>query len=42
MSQLTLLKPMGQAIRKQFLDSETPAALAFVAWVRRLFTIQNI
>lgn len=30
-------KPLGQSITKTYFDSDTPAALAFVSWMRRLF-----
>ena len=33
-------KPMGQAIKKKFLDANTPHALHLVDWIRRLFPVE--
>ena len=34
-------KPLGQAITKKFLDAQAPYALQFVAWIRRLYGLNN-
>ncbi len=33
-------KPMGQAITKKFLDSNSPSALQFISWVTRVFGLR--
>jgi len=34
-------RPMGLAITKRFLDSDAPSAQLFIAWIRRLFSLEN-
>ena len=34
-------KPLGQAITKKFLDAQAPYAQQFVAWIRRLYELDN-
>lgn len=35
-------RPMGLAITKRFLDPNAPSAQLFVAWVRRLFSLEGV